>query len=121
MAAMPTLRRTRWLTRFVLVWLLLSLGVSIASPLVHPVALQTLCSVGGTRMVLLDDEGKAIERGHASLDCPLCIGMAAPPPSWRPPLADAAPPLRATPWALVAPLPARPLAPYQARAPPPLA
>jgi hypothetical protein len=36
MAAMQTLRHARQLTRFVLVWFALALGVAMASPLVSP-------------------------------------------------------------------------------------
>lgn len=77
---MQPLRAARSLTRLVLVWFALALGVAIASPLVKPSGLQLVCT--GTGMQLLvaggGDDGEPPAR-H-TLDCPLCAAVAPPPP-----------------------------------------
>lgn len=78
---MQTPSRARRFARFLLVWFALSLGVATASPLVHPQALQLVCSAsGGVLLLAASDDASAPQRGH-TLDCPLCVhfGSAAPP------------------------------------------
>jgi hypothetical protein len=108
------MRRSVQLIRFMLGWFVLSLGVSIASPLVQPPAVDLVCSSsGGLRLVVLGDDATEV-RGH-TLECPLCASIAAPPPlpnlpSVQPsPLAHFQHPLRAAPVAFFAapPLPSR--------------
>jgi len=91
---MQTLRNAHLLARFMLVWFVLFVGVSVASPLVSPQASQMVCSaMGGMKMVLADDGAKGGANGHAngdsgdtlklssSMDCPLCAQFSpAPPP-----------------------------------------
>ncbi len=72
---MQTLRNTQLLTRLVLVWFVLFIGASVASPLVKPVETQMVCSVMGMKMV--DDAGDQSQPG-SSMDCPLCMPLAAP-------------------------------------------
>jgi hypothetical protein len=60
MAAMQTLRHARQLTRFVLVWFALALGVAMAAPLVA------------------SEEGDEAQSTSASMDCPLCMSLAFP-------------------------------------------
>lgn len=51
MRAMSSLRHTKLLARFVLVWFALSIAAAIASPLVRPQALELICSlVGGQQL-----------------------------------------------------------------------
>jgi hypothetical protein len=77
---MQALRNARFITRLVLVWFVLFVGASVASPLVAPDHLQMVCSGdGGMKMVDSgDDEGAA--KPSARMDCPLCTSVAAPPP-----------------------------------------
>lgn len=96
MPCLQTLRRTRWLTRLVLVWFALFVGAAIASPMVKPVAGQMVCtSMGGMKMVVDDEAGRAAAP-TASVDCPLCAPTPLPPP----PPAHVANPPRGLPHAL---------------------
>ena len=85
---MQTLRNAHLLARFVLVWFVLFVGVSVASPLVNPQTSQMVCSaMGGMKMVLVDDGaqgGLKSDSGDtfklsSSMDCPLCAQFSAPP------------------------------------------
>ncbi|WP_367121933.1 DUF2946 domain-containing protein [Rhodoferax sp.] len=77
---MTRLRHAKLLARFVLVWFALSVAAAIASPLVKPQALELICSgTGGMRLLPGTDEGGQPTSRH-TLDCPLCVGVGAPPP-----------------------------------------
>lgn len=65
-----------WLS---LVLFALAIIVSTASPLVHPRAMQFVCSTGGVVLVQLDGQGEVVASNHGALDCPLCL-PAGPPP-----------------------------------------
>jgi hypothetical protein len=70
------------LGRGVLLWFVLSLGAAAASPLIHPQAVELVCSsVGAVKAVVQTDDGVQ-ELGASHLDCPLCLLTGAPPPSW---------------------------------------
>ena len=110
-----TLRSCRWLTRLVLAWFVLTLGVATASPMVRPQALELVCSgAGAFKLVVKAGDGAQQVPGH-TLDCPLCASLGAPPPAARPqepgagPLARAVRPLPDSPLAVraAAPLPPR--------------
>ena len=75
-----TLRHARMIARFVLVWLALSMGVAIASPLVMPQAMKLICSGAGVIKLqpLSDNDGQELTR--MAMDCPLCMSISAPPP-----------------------------------------
>jgi len=67
--------------RGVLLWFMLSLGAAIASPIVHPQAVELVCSsVGAIKIVVQTDDG-AQELGASHVDCPLCVLSGAPPPA----------------------------------------
>lgn len=115
---MQSLRHARFLARLVLAWFVLSLGVAIASPLVHPQGIELVCATGGAmKLIVKNADGTAQERGH-TLDCPLCASVAAPPPvitavvAASSPLAHALMPLPA------AHIAARTAAPLPPRGPP---
>ena len=77
---MQTLRNAHRLARFVLVWFVLFVGVSVASPLVNPQASQMVCSaMGGMKMVSPDEAGGDTVKLSSSMDCPLCAHVCAPP------------------------------------------
>ena len=77
--AMQTLRNAHLLARFVLVWFALFIGASVASPLVNPQDTQMVCSVMGMKMVASDDATGDSAQPSASMDCPLCAHVIAPP------------------------------------------
>ena len=75
---MQTLRNARLLGRLVILWLVLSLGVAVASPLLKPVSMDVVCSASGAAIVFHDD---ALRSSNPSgLHCPLCLPLSAPPP-----------------------------------------
>jgi hypothetical protein len=116
---MRTLRHFTILTRLVLAWFVLSLGVAVASPIVQPQDVLLVCTGSGAMKVLVKaDDGGTSEVASTAMDCPLCASSAAPPPVARlqaepaQPLAYA---LQAIPAAHIA---ARTAAPLPARGPP---
>ncbi|WP_399683120.1 DUF2946 family protein [Xenophilus sp.] len=69
------------LGRAVLLCFALSLGAAVASPLVHPQAMELVCSASGAvKLVVKTDDG-AQEMGATHLDCPMCLLAGAPPPA----------------------------------------
>jgi hypothetical protein len=78
---MSTLRHLAILHRCVLAWLLLSLGVAVAAPMVHPQAIELVCSAAGAIKVVVHTDDGAQEVGVSHLDCPLCTPTGAPPPT----------------------------------------
>ena len=117
---MSCLRHAHRLGRLVLLWFALSLGAAIASPIVHPQALELVCSTAGAIKVVVQTEDGAQDLGATHLDCPMCLLTGAPPPA----------PLQALPHPLplahaVQPIPAARIAaataaPLPARGPPAL-
>lgn len=67
------------LIRWALLWFMLSLGVAIASPLVHPQAMELVCSASGSVKAIVHTDDGAQELGTGHLDCPLCMLAGAPP------------------------------------------
>ena len=59
----------------------LSLGVAIASPMVHPQAFELVCtSAGAVKAVAQTDDGpRELGMGHA--DCPMCLLAGPLPPA----------------------------------------
>jgi hypothetical protein len=104
------------LIRWALLWFALSLGVAIASPVVHPLAMELVCSSSGSVKAIVHADDGAQELGAGHLDCPLCVPGGAPPatPGVSPlpaivPVAHAATPIASSHIAAIAaaPLPAR--------------
>lgn len=115
---MQTLRRATWIPRFVLVWWALFIGIAVASPLVKADGLQVVCSgAQGMKLVDLDALDAAGHPAPQTMDCPLCLPMAAPAPA-----AFLVPHPAGRVCALHSPATARlarlPDLPWQARAPP---
>ncbi len=78
MPTLQTLRSARWITRLVLVWFALFLGVAIASPIVKPAGGQMVCTaMGGMKMVVAGEDGSIST--SSSMDCPLCAPVITPP------------------------------------------
>lgn len=112
---MQALRRARFLARLVLAWFALSLGMAVASPLVHPQAMELICSGSGLMKVVVQTDDGPQEQGSHALDCPLCASTGSPPSAVAAtaepaqPLSHALRPLAAAhiAWLTAAPLPAR--------------
>ncbi len=77
---MQRLRSLSLLARLILAWFVLTVGVAIASPIVHPQTMELVCTTGGAaKLVVLDDDGEqATTAVHHTLDCPLCLQLSAP-------------------------------------------
>ena len=75
----PALRRAHRFASFVLMWFVLSLGVAVASPVVHPQAMELVCSAAGAVKVIVQTDDGVQEMGVSSMDCPLCVLTGAPP------------------------------------------
>jgi hypothetical protein len=116
---MPALRHpytfARQWARWVLLCFALSLGVAVAGPLLHPQAMELVCSSAGAAKLLVTAPDGSTQVVSQMGDCPLCPTPGAPPRPARvqaeppPPLAYARPgsPAAHTAYAPAAPLPAR--------------
>lgn len=120
MSTLQTLRNAHVLTRLVLVWFALFIGVAVASPLVKPEATQLVCTaMGSMKLVQADaDDAGATAPLHTALDCPACLPLIAPPQATAPvvlPPGGLSHVLQPRPAARLASLLGQP---WQARAPP---
>jgi len=88
---MQAFRQLRHLTRFVLVWFALSLGVAMASSLVAPKATELVCTSGGMLKLVTVDGTDSAAPSHGQLDCALCLPMALPPAPCAVPLVQVSP------------------------------
>ncbi len=82
MFSLQSLRNAHCLTRFVLVWFALFVGVAVASPLVKPEAVHLVCTaIGGVKLVQVDAAGTDADEAARlnALDCPACLPLIAPP------------------------------------------
>ena len=77
---MQRLRHAIQLTRLVLVWFALSVGVAIASPIVNPQGMDLVCTNSGSMKLVVQGDDEAAASSH-TLDCPLCASISAPPPA----------------------------------------
>ena len=77
---MQSLRNAKLFARFVLAWFVLSIGVAIASPIVKPQSMQLVCSASGVVKLQADTGDDDAGALRATLDCPLCAAVGAPPP-----------------------------------------
>jgi hypothetical protein len=79
MFTLQSLRNAHRLTRLVLVWFALFVGVAVASPLVNPEGVQLVCTTAGSvKLVQLDADGEEAQSSHHGLHCALCLPVAAP-------------------------------------------
>ncbi len=77
---MQTLHSSKLIAKLVLVWFALFLGSAIASTVIKPGSMQMVCTAGGG-MKMIDMTGDDGElKASASMDCPLCASVTAPPP-----------------------------------------
>ena len=86
---MTALRTFSALRLWVLAWFVASMGVAIASPLVHPQAFEVICSGTGAIKLMVQTDDGTVEMGAMGMDCPLCFTPSAPPPT---PVAAVLPP-----------------------------
>ena len=70
---MQTLRNAHHFARFVLVWFVLTLGVAIASPVVHPRTVTLICSDAGVYKLVVQGEAEGGLVKNHTLECPMCV------------------------------------------------
>ena len=87
---MQRLRHAIQLTRLVLVWFALSVGVAIASPVVNPQGMDLVCTSTGSMKLVVQGDDEAAASSH-TLDCPLCASISTPPPALNTALTQASP------------------------------
>ncbi|MBP8149256.1 MAG: hypothetical protein KAY21_06020 [Limnohabitans sp.] len=70
------------LSRLVLVWYVLFVGVSVLAATLQPKTMDVVCSAMGIMKVVVQGEGEAVPVS-SSMDCPLCAHAtpALPPPT----------------------------------------
>ena len=78
---MTWLRNAHHITRFVLVWFALYLGVAIASPFVNPALTAPHCAAMEAMEKVAAHQNGDAQKSIPKLDCPLCTGVTAPPPT----------------------------------------
>jgi hypothetical protein len=76
---MQTLRNAHLITRFVLVWFALFLGVAIASPFVSPASPVPHCAAMEAMKIASGNHDSTGEKSVPNMGCPLCAGICAPP------------------------------------------
>jgi hypothetical protein len=87
---MQRFRHAIQLTRLMLAWFVLSVGVAVASPIVNPHGMDLVCtSTGSMKLVVQSDDDAAVS-SH-TLDCPLCASISAPPPVFNTTLTQPSP------------------------------
>ena len=74
---MLTLTHTRKLARHVLAWFVLSLGLSLAQPLLAQPSVELVCSSGGVMKMVTQDTDQTATHHHQ--DCSVCMSVAMPP------------------------------------------
>lgn len=96
---MHLLRTSFWLSRLILAWFALTLGAASASPLIHPQAMELICTTSGEMLWVQvgasasssadsltgeDTQDTAHDIAntgqHNTLDCALCLPFAPPAP-----------------------------------------
>jgi hypothetical protein len=118
---MRTQRHFTFISRLVLAWFVLSLGIAVASPIVKPQDILLVCTGSGAmKMLVKAADGSASEVASNSMDCPLCAPMGAPPPVVRLTAEPAQPLAYALQGIPAAHIAARTAAPLLARGPPTL-
>ena len=80
MSALQSLRNATLMARLVLACWMLVTGVAMASPLAKPNALAMVCSGAGVVQLLVNPGDGGETPANDTLDCPLCVSVAAPPP-----------------------------------------
>ena len=107
-----------------LAWFVLFVGASVASPLIHPVDWQEVCTSSGARRLVAGtnpaDESDGVWSALAhTLDCPACLPGLAPAPgrlTWVMPSGPTSGALAVGGWG--GPVPLAASAPLPARGPP---
>ena len=80
MFSLQSLRNAPHITRFMLVWFALFIGVAVASPWLHPQRVQVVCTTEGrVKLVQSGADGVAVVDDAQGMQCPQCLPVIAPP------------------------------------------
>ena len=82
MTFLHTLRNTPWLARLALLWLALTLGVAVASPMVNPQDDLVICTSAGMMKVKLNADSSVSTEATGAAYCPLCVAGGGVPPGF---------------------------------------
>jgi hypothetical protein len=88
---MQSLRSSKLIAKLVLVWFVLFLGSAIASTVIQPGSMQMVCSAGSGMKMVDTGGGDGEFKASASMDCPLCASVTAPPPPLSTPFDNRSP------------------------------
>jgi len=116
---MQSIRHAIHITRWVLVWFALSIGVAVAAPIVNPHGMDLVCTSSGS-VKLVDQSDDAPAAAGQTLDCPLCASLGAPPPALNTTPTQALPLAQAMPWVVSVRIAALTAPPLPSRGPPSL-
>ena len=75
---MEALRRAHRITRLVLAWFALSVGIAVAAPVLQPQSIEMVCSGTGGMKMMMDDQGGIPDPGGHMKHCRLCVMTGAP-------------------------------------------
>jgi len=76
---MHALRTSSTLTRLILAWFVLTMGVAMASPIIAPKTLEMICSgTGAMQLIELDQHGEVVSTVQHTLDCAMCLPVFLP-------------------------------------------
>lgn len=70
---------TRTLRLLVMAWFAMALFAAVASPLLHPQAMDIVCSGSGAPRLVVKTIDGLVAADAAGLHCPLCLAADAPP------------------------------------------
>ena len=115
---MQTLRNAHLITRYVLVWFALFLGVAIASPFVRATSAAPHCAAMEAMKIASGNHDNSGVKSVPNLNCPLCAGICAPPGTVSTAVAQVAPRFFVAPGPMATHAPVRTAAPPPARGPP---
>jgi hypothetical protein len=113
-SSMQSIRHAIHITRWVLVWFVLSIGVAVAAPIVNPHGMDLVCTSSGSVKLVVQGDDDSPSSGK-TMDCPLCLSIFTPPSEFNTtltqpsPLAHAVKPIEAAHIAALTspPLPSR--------------
>jgi len=81
MPLLHTLRTTRLITRAVLLWWCLALGLATTAALAQAHGSRMVCSASGMVMLVDLESGTPVGQSAHGLDCALCLVTGTPPPA----------------------------------------
>lgn len=79
---MQTSIATRTLRLWVMALFVMAMFAAAASPLIHPQAVEVVCSGSGAIRLVIKTTDGLVAADAAGMHCPLCLAADAPPPAY---------------------------------------